>query len=49
MDNVALFHLLIYVCGLIGLVATLSSIFYFNVILFVQFLLIHCIIAVSIK
>jgi len=31
MDNVALFHLLIYLCGLIGLLATLSSIFYFNV------------------
>jgi hypothetical protein len=31
MDNIALFHLLVYVCGTIGLLATLSSIFYFNV------------------
>jgi hypothetical protein len=30
-DNVALFHMLIFGCGIIGLIATIFSIFYFNV------------------
>jgi ABC-type multidrug transport system fused ATPase/permease subunit len=30
-DNVALFHMLILGCGIIGLIATIFSIFYFNV------------------
>jgi hypothetical protein len=29
-DNVALFHILIFGCGIIGLIATIFSIFYFN-------------------
>jgi hypothetical protein len=30
-DNVALFHMLIFGCGIIGLIATIFSVFYFNV------------------
>ena len=30
-DNVALFHLLIFGCGIIGLIATVFSVFYFNI------------------
>ncbi len=30
-DNVALFHILIFGCGIIGLIATIFSVFYFNI------------------
>jgi hypothetical protein len=31
MDNVSLFHLLVYACGFIGLIATIFSVYYFNI------------------
>jgi hypothetical protein len=31
MDNVSLFHLLVYACGFIGLIATAFSVYYFNI------------------